>query len=617
MTNEMVSTARTQKFRIIAQDPSVRVNGRILTALVEVPAEQLAPGPWGHRVHVLDFDASTQTLYRPCEFGCSKGRLVEDRFARADDHKLLNDPGFHAQNVYAIVMRILARFEFALGRRVSWGFEGHQLKVAPHAFADANAFYSGRDEALMFGYFPGEGDKTVFTCLSHDVVAHETTHALVDGLRERYTDPSSPDQAGFHEGFSDVVALLSVFALPDVVRAVIDLKFRQADGSKQKARRSDDTYISLNALDPVAMRKSILFGLADQMGEELSKVRGQPLRRSAQLRPSPHWYRENDEFKEPHRRGEILVAAMMNAFLEVWSARLHALDPTRSGWLDRERVVEEGARAADRLLTMSIRALDYCPPVHIEFGDFLSALVTADFELQRNDISFEFRRYLLASFQAYGIKPTSKGNSAQAGLWLPPESEASGHEFNYSRNHFESMLRDPEEVFRFIWENRQALHLYDGAYTRVQSVRPCLRIAEDGFALRETVAEYLQILRLTAKEISGMGIRVEGLASGPAWVVALHHSDNRVHCGGVVQACKLCRVVACDVEGGRGIDGFQDRESAAFPLLQQSVLYCSFQGLLFHVGQLAEVGNVSFFQCTLNDRMILLTACHVERSSAG
>jgi hypothetical protein len=141
--------------------------------------------------------------------------------------------------------------------------------------------------------------------------------------------------------------------------------------------------------------------------------------------------------------------------------------------------------------------------------------VTADFELQRNDISFEFRRYLLASFQAYGIKPTSKGNSAQAGLWLPPESEASGHEFNYSRNHFESMLRDPEEVFRFIWENRQALHLYDGAYTRVQSVRPCLRIAEDGFALRETVAEYLQILRLTAKEISGMGIRVEGLPPEP------------------------------------------------------------------------------------------------------
>ena len=30
---------------------------------------------------------------------------------------LLGDPTFHAQNVYAIIMRILARFEHALGRR--------------------------------------------------------------------------------------------------------------------------------------------------------------------------------------------------------------------------------------------------------------------------------------------------------------------------------------------------------------------------------------------------------------------------------------------------------------------------------------------------------------------
>ena len=64
----------------------------------------------------------------------------------------------------------------------------------------------------MFGYFPGRS-QMVYCCLSHDIVAHETTHALLDGLRERYTDPSSPEQAAFHEGFADIVALLSVFAL--------------------------------------------------------------------------------------------------------------------------------------------------------------------------------------------------------------------------------------------------------------------------------------------------------------------------------------------------------------------------------------------------------------------
>ena len=165
---------------------------------------------------------------------------------------------------------------------------------------------------------------------------------------------------------------------------------------------------------------------------------------------------------------------------------------------------------------MSIRALDYCPPVHIEFGDFLSALVTADYELHPNDPDYTFRRKLFASFRAYGIKPAAKGTRSEPGLWLPPESEPPEQKLNYSRTHFESLLRDPEEVFRFLWENRGALRLYEGAFTRVQSVRPCLRIAEDGFALRETVAEYVQILRLTAKEIAGLGIKVpEGLPPDP------------------------------------------------------------------------------------------------------
>jgi len=166
-------------------------------------------------------------------------------------------------------MRILTRFEFALGRRVSWGFYGHQIKVAPHAFADANAFYSENDQALMFGYFPGT-ERMVFCCLSHDIVAHETAHALLDGLRERYTDPSSPEQGAFHEGFADVVALLSVFALPNTVATIIDLNSPDRNPNQ----------IARNNLTIDALRTSLLLGLAKEMGQELPTIRGDVLRRS-------------------------------------------------------------------------------------------------------------------------------------------------------------------------------------------------------------------------------------------------------------------------------------------------------------------------------------------------
>ena len=55
---------------------------------------------------------------------------------------------------YGVIMKTLSRFEFALGRRIRWSFGGHQIQVSPHAFADANAFYSDRAQGLFFGYFP-------------------------------------------------------------------------------------------------------------------------------------------------------------------------------------------------------------------------------------------------------------------------------------------------------------------------------------------------------------------------------------------------------------------------------------------------------------------------------
>lgn len=500
--------APTRKLTVFAQDPNVRGGGgRILTTKLTIPAEYLRDGPAGHRVHVIDYDASRDRLLAP-------GPVRDhDPFEDENPNTLVGNPHFHAQNVYAIVMSTLAHFERALGRRVQWGFRGHQIKIAPHGFADANAYYSREDEALMFGYFPGQKG-TVFTCLSHDIVAHEATHALLDGLRRSYLLPSSPQQAAFHEGFADVVALLSVFKQREVVDAVL---------TPAKKHSSNGLVLDRRALTVAQLRETALISLAEEMGEELSGVRGDALRKSAKLSRSPRHLKDRTEC---HDLGEVLAAAMLNAFLEVWVRRLFPYGTRGVQRLDRAHVVDEGATAAEHLLTMAVRALDYCPPVDLQFGDFLSALLTADTEVHPDDSKYGYREVLKKIFAEYGVAPSATAWGSKTGLWMPPEQDV-----RYDGTSHEEMSRDPEAAFKFIWQNRDVLRLDTNAYTYVESIRPTIRMNGLGFPLRETVVEYVQVLDLRADELKAYGLKApEGMA--PWQLVRLYgggtlHYDDR------------------------------------------------------------------------------------------
>lgn len=489
----------TRKLTVLALDPSVRDGRNILRTQIEIPNEAVSEGPRGYRVHIIDYDSTSDILYpaAPVPAGINRDDdLPVDPFQKLTDAELLRLPEFHAWMTYGIIMKTLSRFEFALGRRIGWAFEGHQIQVSPHAFADANAFYSDRSQGLFFGYFPSlDAKRTIFTCLSHEVVAHETTHALLDGLRERYTDPSSPQQAGFHEAFADIVALLSIFSAESVVAKMVDLGMPNV--SATTVRRSDMTADKL--------RSSALLGLAHEMGSELSGIHGQALRRSATLPPRTD-YLTSRQFREPHTCGEVLVAAVLNAYLDVWIKRLKVIGDASK--LDRGRAAQEGAEIADRLLTMCIRAIDYCPPTDLQFCDFASAVLTSDWELNPKDEKFEIRATLLEWLKGYGIPPRSNGlPGRQEGSWDPPPHPEA---FQYDRTHFDSMKSDYDELFRFLWENRKPFKLNEQAFTRVLSVRPCVRTGRDGFVLRETVVEYHQRLKVFARELSRLKIRKPG-----------------------------------------------------------------------------------------------------------
>ena len=419
----MAVTANTQTFTILAQDPAIEAApGQPLFARVGVPLERLAEGPSGYRVKVVDFDASANRLYLAPPYQQVAGEAAVDPFD-PPDAGLLGQPGFHCQQVYAVIMRLLARFELALGRRVAWGFDGHQLHVVPHAFVEANAYYSREDRALLFGYFQ-DGADWVFTCLSHDIVAHETTHALLDGLRAGFMRASGPDQAAFHEGFADVIALLSVFSLGEVVEFALTC-YRGVSIRQQ----GDARLIDGAALDIDALADTLLFGLGEQFGQATSGLRGNPLRRSAEKRPSTA-YLGSAEYDDAHSRGEIFSAAMLRSLLELWIARCKALGT---------------------------------------FGD-------------------------------YGIQ-VPPGLTDANGCWL---TFSDNDKLRYQNSHFDSLLRDTEEVFRFLWENRELLQIDERAYTEVVSVRPSLRLGPDGFVLRETVCEFTSRINLFGAEFTSV-----------------------------------------------------------------------------------------------------------------
>ena len=50
-----------------------------------------------------------------------------------------------------------------------------------------------------------------------------------------------------------------------------------------------------------------------------------------------------------------------------------------------DRLAAEAAAIATSILIICIRALDYCPPIDLTFGEYLRALITADRELYPAD----------------------------------------------------------------------------------------------------------------------------------------------------------------------------------------------------------------------------------------
>lgn len=121
----------------------------------------------------------------------------------------IDNPQFHQVNAFAVAAHTLDLVESAIGREMKWK-HGGPLVIRPHAFSEANAFYDPESPSLNFGSFTSPFRRApVWTCLSHDVVAHEFGHAVLDSFRPLYVHSVEIDTGALHESVGDLVAMFA------------------------------------------------------------------------------------------------------------------------------------------------------------------------------------------------------------------------------------------------------------------------------------------------------------------------------------------------------------------------------------------------------------------------
>jgi hypothetical protein len=506
--------------RIYTLDPSVsdRLGG---TATVLVPYEKLAPGPIGSHFAILADNAPAPLRAEPLDLD--------------DPHLLLSgglsptpcDGRFHLQMTYGVCSLTYAAFRRALGRDVAWAStpregEPHRLFVRPFAFRGTNAGYSREAGDLSFGYFPaGNGPAgfivrkgLVCTALSHDIIAHETTHALLDGLRSSFLHPTNVDVPAFHEGFADLVALFLHFTYTEVVERAI----RDARGNPDSFSLLTDLAREFGFARSRSSRGSALRSGVDVPGIAAFDSDALPSEDAGPLRYDPAL--------EAHALGSVLVSAVFEAFATIVKrkveryfriAGLELRDFGRVPLNDAlvNAIAREASDVAGQFLNICIRAIDYCPPADIDLGEYLRALITADADLEAVD-RWGFREALMRSFRRRHIFPDHVQFMTQDAVrWQPPDTPLRIPGLAFRNLRFDGdpgrpagvkeLMRQAHALGAFATNPAHARvlqlvspgsslprNIIQASPALVQSVRVARRSAPDGRVLFDIVAEITQ-----------------------------------------------------------------------------------------------------------------------------
>lgn len=333
-------------------------------------------GPVAPQVAVLDFDPVSHELQESLKFTPPAGDQNEGGYLDYQGKEYWRDfvekPEFIQASVFAAVMDTIAMYEEAdnLGRSITWAFEAPQLLVVPRAGDLANAYYERESHSLQFFSFKPEVKQTVvgpipetiYTALSRDIIAHETAHALLDGIAPSLYDAFTPQSLALHESVADLSAVLMAFRSDKLREKILE----QTHGRIYVPTAYNAMATEFGtALQGAGGRKALrdLMNKRNLCPDDVSIDRyGEPNRVS----------RSN-----PHALSEVLSGALYAVMVE-----MHCREKRKIA--QQEGITESSAsgkalvNSGRRFKRMILRALDYLPPGEVSFADYGRAIIAAD-----------------------------------------------------------------------------------------------------------------------------------------------------------------------------------------------------------------------------------------------
>jgi hypothetical protein len=254
---------------------------------------------------------------------------------------------FDAVHTFAVVRQTLTMYQRTLAAAGSpaplpwqWNAAGNTdpVKVFPHGLPNVmNAFYSRSEKALKFGDFiPSGATSRVYTCRSFDIVAHETGHAVLDGLKPGWLLASNPPQTGgLHESFGDITAIFLALSQLDQVEAVI---------AQTKANLHDKTFLA---------------DLAEQFGLALGRPNG--------LRNADNDLKLSEVGTEVHAISQVFTGAIYDILADIFSFE-------RKPGIKDDAVVLHAA--GEYLRSLVLRALIAAPNVAATYAHVANKMLT-------------------------------------------------------------------------------------------------------------------------------------------------------------------------------------------------------------------------------------------------